>query len=132
MLLFIDTVRDKTIRLALVDRKKTIKKDYPDQGHLSEHLVFSIKKFLVSNKIALKDIKKIAVTLGPGGFSRVRSGVVAANTLAYALNKPVIGVRSDVDSDLTGLLLMQGSRSVSPEYGKEPNITKPKRNKIRL
>lgn len=47
---------------------------------------------------------------GPGRFSRVRLGVVTANTLAWALGKP-LSVRG------------KRVRVVTPEYGAEPSIS---------
>lgn len=45
-------------------------------------------------QLPLKDISQIIVDVGPGGTSRVRTGVAFANSLAYSLGIPVCPVPS--------------------------------------
>lgn len=102
MELFIDTTEKDKIILGLGPKRKTI-----FVPGISESLLPEIRKFLRVNKIALKQINKISVNQGPGGFSSTRTGVATANALAYALGlkqKPVL-----------------------PKYDKAPNITRPRR-----
>jgi tRNA threonylcarbamoyladenosine biosynthesis protein TsaB len=40
------------------------------------------------------DIERIAINIGPGGTSAIRAGVAFANSLAYSLKIPVIGVNT--------------------------------------
>lgn len=60
------------------------------------------------------DIKAIEVVVGPGSFTGLRVGVSIANALGYALGVSVNG----------GKL----GETVIAEYGKDPNITKPKKD----
>jgi tRNA A37 threonylcarbamoyladenosine modification protein TsaB len=95
------------------------------QGNLSaENFASIIQKFLLNQKLKFSDVKKIAVKTGPGFFSRVRTGVVAANALAFALDTKVIAVRSELG--LQKASKMPGQSFVRPHYGSAPNITKSK------
>jgi tRNA threonylcarbamoyladenosine biosynthesis protein TsaB len=40
------------------------------------------------------DLERIAINIGPGGTSAIRAGVAFANSLAYSLQIPVIGVNT--------------------------------------
>ena len=40
----------------------------------------------------IKDIDRIAVTIGPGSFTGIRIGAAIAKGLAYSLKKPIVGV----------------------------------------
>lgn len=76
-----------------------------------------------------KDLTGICVVAGPGSFSAVRSGVLAANLLARFLHVPLAGVSVAEASDLSvlrGRLAMNDVPAVSyvaPVYDAEPNIT---------
>ena len=67
----------------------------PAYRRQSEKLLSAIDDFMKLNKVKIKQLKGIGVVTGPGGFTSVRIGVVCANTLAYALNIPVFGLRAD-------------------------------------
>lgn len=47
--------------------------------------------FKLSN-LTIKDVDRIAVTIGPGSFTGIRIGTAIAKGLAYSLKKPIIGV----------------------------------------
>jgi len=72
-------------------------------------IVSSIKKLLVKNNLKLEDISEFVPNLGPGSFTGLKVGVTISNVLNWLLGK----------KDLKGL--------DTPEYGGEPNISKPKR-----
>ena len=62
---------------------------------LSERLAPAIKHLLHEQKNAtVRDVDGWAVGLGPGSFTGVRIGVTLAKTLAWSLEKPLIGVSS--------------------------------------
>lgn len=73
-------------------------------------LLVAIDELLKEGGVKLEDLTKIDVNKGPGSFTSLRVGISVANTLNYTL-----GLKSPKEIDL-------------PEYGKEPNITKPKRS----
>ncbi len=114
--ILIDTTEKKNLILAFLLDKKIIVKQTKLVTGLSESLLPELSKFLKKHKIRLKDISKIFVNPGPGGFSATRTGVAVANALAYALGMPVAEWPSGKIKKL-----------VLPKYDREPNITKPKR-----
>jgi len=75
-------------------------------------IVSSIKKLLDKHKILLEEISEFVPNLGPGSFTGLKMGVTAANVLNWACGKKNI-------SELS-----------YPEYGREPNISKPKNESL--
>ncbi len=57
-----------------------------------ENIDFVIQKALDDAKLTFDDIDAIAVTYGPGLVGALLVGVAEAKTIAYSLNKPLIGV----------------------------------------
>ncbi|MFA5128738.1 MAG: hypothetical protein WC445_02090 [Patescibacteria group bacterium] len=119
----------------LFDGKK-IKKEATKET--KDKLLFLIDKIFKKNKKEVGKIGGIAVVSGPGSFTAVRGGVVAANLLGSLLKIPVIGLKqeefkSEIEFLRIGYEKMikgEGEKIVLPTYGKEPNITKPKKWKL--
>ena len=61
---------------------------------LSSKMIPALDKLFIKAGIAMKKIDAIAVGLGPGSFTSLRVGLATAKGLAYALDKPIIGVSS--------------------------------------
>jgi tRNA threonylcarbamoyladenosine biosynthesis protein TsaB len=62
-------------------------------GH-AERLMPIIEETLTRSGVGLRDIARLAVSVGPGSFTGVRVGVAAARALSLATGKPVVGVTS--------------------------------------
>lgn len=76
-----------------------------------------------------EELTGIIVFQGPGSFTGLRIGITTVNTMAYAQNIPIIGVKGE-DWVKTGLKRLQNSENdkiVLPEYGGEANITQPRK-----
>ena len=58
----------------------------------AEKLHIFIEELLLETNIALKEVKAIAVSQGPGSYTGLRIGVSAAKGLCYALSIPLIAV----------------------------------------
>ncbi len=136
MILIINTAPSDLIQIILAQSADKFKiYQLTGSGKESERLLAAIIKFINKEKISLKNIKGIGVVTGPGRFTSVRIGVVVANSLAYGLRVPVVGIKADDfndDKELAAKIRSRlkkqkrGSRSdqwVVPFYGKEPNIT---------
>ncbi|MDD2758393.1 MAG: hypothetical protein PHD72_03430 [Patescibacteria group bacterium] len=91
-------------------------------------LVF-LEALLSKQKKHLTDLSGVAVVIGRGRFTATRIAVTVANTLAYALAIPVVGV-TEADFKLVDKKLKQAKIGVyiSAKYSGEANIggTSPK------
>lgn len=65
--------------------------DMIGKGH-AEHLMGIVDRALDQAGVALSDIERIAVTIGPGSFTGIRVGVAAARGFALSLGVPAVGV----------------------------------------
>ncbi|MCY0093088.1 tRNA (adenosine(37)-N6)-threonylcarbamoyltransferase complex dimerization subunit type 1 TsaB [Hoeflea ulvae] len=63
------------------------------RGH-AEHLPAVLQSVLDEAGVALPDLGRIGVSIGPGSFAGIRVGVAFARGLALALDVPVVGVGS--------------------------------------
>lgn len=174
MILFINTASPEIITLALLNKKGEVlvKKNIKAKYKQSEKLLVGIEKLSppdyqqrkisatqiggcpkgkikkLSNKEIkgrLKKIEGIIAVKGPGSFTALRIGLTTANTMAFALEIPIVGVMDgelekmvgEGMKKLQGLIeaphphkilagqgrLNQRLKYVMPEYGMEPNIT---------
>ncbi len=61
-------------------------------GGQAERLLPLLDEILADAGWGWGELDLLAVTVGPGGFTAVRTGVAAARALALALDRPVVGV----------------------------------------
>ncbi len=139
MFLIINTTNNKFIELILAKTPEDFKvKKIKAEFKQSEKLLPAMAELLKKNNIKLTQLKGIAVVSGPGGFTSLRIGVVTANTLAYALKIPVVGIKRaefNNNQELVKKILASFKRSkgkfvlakniILPFYGGEPNISHP-------
>ena len=138
MILAIDTTQDKkSIALFWPGKIKKVARWQENKIDPLEKIEIILKK----NNLSKKDIKWVVVDRGPGSFTGVRMSITIANTLRYSLKIPTLGV---INKDNLGIIELAKfayknrqktsiKKIISPYYGKEPNITKPKdRKKISM
>lgn len=132
--LFINTAVQGQINLALFsDAKKEVERSIEVDLNYSEKLLPEIDALLTEAQLTLKDLSSIVVVHGPGRFSALRTGITTANTLAWSLNIPVIGIdleSSDEESvikHISSVTEQHFTKPVIPHYGQEPNISIPKK-----
>lgn len=65
---------------------------FPEGLQSSQHLLPVLKDELEKIAFDLKDLSLIAVGIGPGSYTGIRVGAMAAKTLSYALQKPLLGI----------------------------------------
>ncbi len=99
--LYIDS-SDRNIRKVVLSNTETNEtfEKVSEKGGITE----LIQELLDFHKVSLGDISEISSNPGPGSFTGLKSGAVAANVLNWVLGKKSI------------------SELALPEYGGEPNI----------
>ena len=76
------------------------------------------------NNVNLKEIDKLACTLGPGSFTGVRIGIATVKALAKVLNIDIIGATSLNLLAVEGLKQNTNHKKYKPEYHKGKAETK--------
>lgn len=134
MILCIDTaLRDASLIILKVGDKEYVRRFSSSNAHQPDALR-EIDSVFKKAKADPAQLTGIAVVIGPGQFSALRTGIAIANAFGYALQIPVVGVSKDDSNDqarfiASGLAKLKRKKTFSPvmpEYGREPNITTPK------
>jgi tRNA threonylcarbamoyladenosine biosynthesis protein TsaB len=97
---------------------------------LSVTLHQKIKDMLQQHDKQLPDVQGIVCYKGPGSFTGLRIGITVADTLAYGLNIPIVGIageKSWLEQGIQRLLNGQNDQITLPEYGAPANITAPRK-----
>lgn len=101
------------------------------QAHreLSETLLHKIEALLERRGARLKDLKGLIVYQGPGSFTGLRISITVVNSLAYALQIPVVGAGGEQWCEVGMKKLEQQVNEICvlPEYGALAHITKPRK-----
>ncbi|MCX6744079.1 MAG: tRNA (adenosine(37)-N6)-threonylcarbamoyltransferase complex dimerization subunit type 1 TsaB [Candidatus Parcubacteria bacterium] len=132
-ILFINASRDKELDVFLILGNRVVDRlvqtgDYK----VTEYLLKLIERILRNNKVKTADLNGIIAVTGPGPFTSLRITAAVANTLAYSLQIPVVGIINKQgltdNEDLVKLGLKKitkakAFRYVSPFYDRGPNIT---------
>ena len=98
-------------------------------NNLSDELLSHIQALLKSQGGDWQDVSGIVAYQGPGSFTGLRIGLTVANTLAYAQEVPIVGSKGEawIEDGLTEIANQPAGAQVMPEYGKQANITKPRK-----
>lgn len=94
MILALDTAT-RFIGLALLDDQNLIAELmwHSENNHTVE-LAPNVEMLLKKNQVTARDLKAIAVAIGPGSFNGVRIGLGFAKGLSLARDVPLVGVRT--------------------------------------
>jgi len=92
MLLAVDT-STATIGLALYDGSRVISEEvWQSRNHHTVELSPALSAMMKRAGITGKELRVLAVALGPGSFTSLRIGLALVKGMAFALNLPVVGV----------------------------------------
>lgn len=110
-------------------QKEIINIKWQAHRQLADTIHFKIKEALDSQYLELSDIEGVVIFRGPGSFTGLRIGASVVNTLAYAVQVPIVGTTGAdwLIDGLKRLLVGQDDKIVVPYYGAEANITLPKK-----
>ena len=91
-LLIIDTALEEAIIALSKDGKIIAELTNRETHSHASFIQVAIANLLASQQIAINELDAIAVTLGPGSYTGLRVGLATAKGIAYALQKPLIGL----------------------------------------
>lgn len=125
MILFLDTSTEKC--------KIWLDENFFEK-ELGRNMARDILAFLEEclNSVSKKyeDLTGIGFFAGPGSFTGLRIGASVANTLADGLEIPIVAVKSDEnwrEIAFEGLKNGKNDKIALPFYGRDANITKPRK-----
>ena len=98
IVLALDSASPSTVAgVMLADGSVVEERDDPPEGSRGEHasrLLVLVERALAGGEVAWGDVDRIAVGVGPGGFTGLRIGVATARALAQARGLPLVAVGS--------------------------------------
>jgi tRNA threonylcarbamoyladenosine biosynthesis protein TsaB len=126
IILILDTSQTDSLSLGLIkddfllDLKK-VKTNYRQ----AEKLIPALEKFLIKNKVELKNLKAIAAVKGPGSYTSLKIGLTVANTLAWGLDIPIIDLTQEEFNNQVELIKKINTRIKKGGFGRiiEPEYT---------
>ena len=137
MLLAIDTsTRNASVALADGQRMVAGRSWHSVMSHSTE-LMPAVAQLLESRGVHARELDSVAVALGPGGFSALRTGLSVAKGLAMAARIPIIGIGSlDLEaypcreSGLAVCALLEAGRSEAASALIAPDGTRLREDRI--
>lgn len=96
---------------------------------LADGILKYIRDRLAENGGSWNELTGLVAYRGPGSFTGLRIGLTVFNTIADTMNIPIVGESGDdwFARSLERLHRGENDELVMPLYGREPNITKPRK-----
>lgn len=96
---------------------------------LADGLIGYLRSILQENDARWPDITGVVAYQGPGSFTGLRIGLTVLNTIADDSSIPIVGTTGDdwLTDGLGRIERGDNDGLVMPLYGREPNITKPRK-----
>lgn len=128
MILAIDTATAEC-RVTFVLENDTKPYTWESGRGLADGLIGYLRTCLTENGLSWTDVSGLAVFKGPGSFTGLRIGLTVCNTIADSLQIPIVGETGGdwLERAVERIRGGQDERLVMPLYGRDPNITKPRK-----
>ncbi len=128
MILAVDTATP-TCKVWLVNGSNQTSYEWEAGRNLADGLIGYLRTILKENGASWDDLTAIAVYKGPGSFTGLRIGLTVLNTIADDKAIPIVGSTGDdwLEQALVRIHKQESDGLVMPLYGREPNITKPRK-----
>ena len=112
-----------------VGKTKLAYEKWEAHRQLSETIHKKIRDMLAKLEKDWESLEGVVCFKGPGSFTGLRIGATVANTLARELDIPIIGIGGDnwIYAGLEKLSRGKTDNIVTPNYGRDPHITVPKK-----
>lgn len=130
MILAIRTDSDQAHLVLCQNRRELERHSWIAGRQLSATLLDEIRKLLGRHQANWSDLDGVIVYQGPGSFTGLRIGATVANSIAYSVGCLIVGTSGEnwLEQGLSQIKKAcpdAKSGQVIPEYGAEPNISKP-------
>ena len=128
MILLLDT-STPTCKTHWIENDDRSEETWQADRELADNIIGYLRAQLESRGATWADITGIGLYQGPGSFTGLRIGHTVMNTLADDAAIPIVGVTGDdwVDQALERLANGENDGLVMPLYGRDANITKPRK-----
>jgi len=129
MIVLLDT-STPLCQLTLVDGESMSHYEWQADRELARGLLAFLRDKMAEHQASFDDISAVGVMKGPGSFTGLRIGLTVANTIAFDRQLPIVGVEQSDDWQTVALSRLQRGENdqlVMPHYGREANITKPRK-----
>lgn len=128
MILLIDT-STALCKTYWVKDEEIVAEDWQADRELANKLLGYLRTQLTKRSSVWTDITGIGIYRGPGSFTGLRIGHTVMNTIADDLSIPIVGANGDdwINIALQRLKHNENDELVMPLYGREANITTPRK-----
>lgn len=128
MIILLDT-STSVCRLVLIDGDKRFATEWEAGHDLARGLLAYLRDRLADHDKTFHDITGVGVFKGPGSFTGLRIGITVLNTLADTEKLPIVGTTGETwqAEALDRLGRGESDQIVLPLYGREANITAPRK-----